>query len=161
MLVYLRCVGCLCAISILFFSSALCQGIGDSIRTAFLGYQEVSLIQLISTPDKFNEKKVSVRGFFHWKEEDGRLYLNKEDGDYLRLVNSISISFADTVRKGISPRSRGRIAVRPIREFDGRWVIIVGTFDRDKSNRDAGRLENATWIEELPKWYDGKARIRR
>lgn len=40
---------------------------------------EVSLIQLIATPEKFNGKNVSTIGFFHGGNESSAIYLSQED----------------------------------------------------------------------------------
>ena len=61
--------------------------------------EDVSLIQLIATPERFNGKHVNVTGFLHLGYEAASLYLSKEDYDHVILDNTLYIDVTDEIAK--------------------------------------------------------------
>jgi hypothetical protein len=54
--------------------------------------QPVSMIQLISNPDKYDGKKVEIYGYFIIAFEESVIYLNKTDYDIANTKNGIWLS---------------------------------------------------------------------
>ena len=48
-----------------------------------------SLIQLIATPKKFNNKQVRVAGFLQLEIEGNALYLHQEDAQFVMTANAV------------------------------------------------------------------------
>lgn len=91
----------------------------------------VSLINLISTPEKYIGKLVAVEGFLHVQYEDERLYLTKEHAEHLIRANAVDVSFAKSnlllqpaSRKQILPRNRDHA----LYTFDKKYVLLIGRF---------------------------------
>jgi len=91
-----------------FSSSGLSQGHYDDVPT-------VSLVQLLSSPDKYDKTRVVVLGFLTIGQENNRLYLGKNDYDNALLPNSIWVDISD---KMIEQRS----------ELTMKYVRLAGTF---------------------------------
>lgn len=61
---------------IAFFIGVICRGVyADE-------FQDVSVIQLISTPELFNGKDVRVIGFLHLEFEGDAVYVHRDDFDH-------------------------------------------------------------------------------
>ncbi|MFZ4931100.1 hypothetical protein [Chryseobacterium sp. Mn2064] len=66
----------------LFFSSAFSQQIiSESIQT--------SIINLISSPEKYDNKRIIIKGFLSLEKENYCIYLTKDDLTYRNTKNSI------------------------------------------------------------------------
>ena len=79
-------------------------------------YPGVSMVQLLATPEKFDGKAVTVRGFYHAEFESVALYLSRDDARFI-TQNSVSLG---TVAKSASP---GAIA-----NVNDTYVVISGIF---------------------------------
>jgi len=77
--------------------------------------RNVSLISLIATPEKFNQKCIWVSGYLHTQFEDSRLYLSKEHADRLFAENSIWVDGAEI-------------------ELNAKWVSLRGIFNFNEKN---------------------------
>ena len=77
---------------------------------------EVSIIQLIATPDKFHGKFIRVIGYLHLSFEGSSLYLHTED--YLAAITKNGIWFDDTLE-----------TVKKPQDFTDQYVLVEGTFD--------------------------------
>ncbi|RTY85534.1 hypothetical protein [Flavobacterium sp. GT3R68] len=75
--------------------------------------QTVSIIQLISNPEKYDGKIISVAGFLNLGFEETALYLSQNDEEHKLKKNSIWID-KDSDRSSI---------------YHKEYVIITGTFD--------------------------------
>lgn len=53
--------------------------------------EEVSLVQLIATPERFDGKKIIVVGVYKLEFESFALYLNKDDARLLIRANSVAL----------------------------------------------------------------------
>lgn len=76
----------------------------------------VSLVQLLATPDKFHGKFVRVIGYLHLEFEGNGLYLHRED--YQSAIPKNGIWFEGT----------GETMKKP-KDFSDRYVLVEGTFD--------------------------------
>ncbi len=94
----------------------------------------VSLVQLISTPERYEGKVVAVVGFLRLEFEGHCLYLHEEDYRHGILKNAVWVMLNHT----INDRSA---------ELNMHYVILVGTFDaKHKGHMDlcSGSLANIT-----------------
>jgi hypothetical protein len=57
-----------------------------------LDAQDVSLIQLIATPEAFDKKLVRITGFLHLEFEGNAIYLHSEDFQYALTKNALWIN---------------------------------------------------------------------
>src|SRR5262249_37142216 len=90
--------------------------------------QVVSPYQLISNPEKYQDRTVVIEGFLHVKDEDSAIYVTKDDADYLNTTNALWVSYAEQLRlERIG--SKGRQAKADLKSFDGKYVLIKGVFD--------------------------------
>lgn len=78
---------------------------------------DVSLINLIATPERYNGKLVRIIGYLNLEFEGNALYLHKEDYDSSILKNGIWVDL---------PRKE---AIEKTKEFSKHYVIIEGIFD--------------------------------
>jgi hypothetical protein len=85
--------------------------------------EEVSLLQLIATPEKYNGKNISVVGFLRVEFEGNALYLHQEDYEQRIHKNSVWLGF--------EPK-----AIEEAKSLSMHYVFLVGTFDSvDKGHR--------------------------
>lgn len=75
--------------------------------------EPVSMIQLINNPDKYDGKKVEIRGYFISAFEESVIYLNKIDYDIGNAKNGIWLSVSKEFIKSqdINPPYKGYISV--------------------------------------------------
>ena len=74
---------------------------------------EVSIVRLLSDPDRFDGKRVALVGFVHLEFEGNAIYLHKEDLTHRIMKNALWVSFAD----GYKPA-----------DCQDRYVLIEGIF---------------------------------
>ena len=84
----------------------------------------VSMVQLLSSPDKYDGKRVVAFGFLTIGQENNNLYFGKTDYDNDLLVNSIWVDVSEEMLKKIS-------------ELNMRYVRIVGVFHSGHEGRRA------------------------
>jgi len=103
----------------------------------------VSIISLIANPEKYNNKKVNISGYFNITRDGEAVYNTKVDFENGLFKNAIylSINYNELYKFNIEPPYRG-------------YVQIEGIFtkypDRFKSHF-SGRLSNITKIKRLYK----------
>ncbi len=117
----------------------------------------VSIIDLISNPDKYHNQIVHVVGFLHNKFEDSAIYFSKEDADYLFVHNAIWINYSDSIEMidHTSPKAKPNKTAY----FDCQYVALRGVFNKNSNGHFGmfpGTIENVSSISLLRKWYDGK-----
>lgn len=83
---------------------------------------DVSLINLISTPDKYHQKKVRVIGVSNIKFEGNAIYLNKEHLNYGVTKNALWIS--------PNYQAIGKTETE-LSKYNGQYVLIEGVFNKD------------------------------
>ena len=93
---------------------------------------EVSMVQLIATPERFHGKRVRFTGFVHFQFEGNGIYLHKEDHDQEILNDGLWIE---------------RPAGSTLNDV---YVLVEGTFradDRGHMGLFSGTLEDVTRME--------------
>ena len=105
---------------------------------------DVSLIQLISSPDKFDGKLVRVEGFLRLEFEGEALYLHQEDDEQMLTKNAIWIDASpDMMKKRDSVNKK--------------YVLLEGTFDAKNHGHMAlfsGSLHAITRADAMPSRSD-------
>lgn len=74
---------------------------------------DVSMVQLVASPEKFDGRAIRVIGFLHLEADGNVLYLHSEDCVYTLIKNSIWVNETPLMKK----------------KFSDRYVLIEGTFD--------------------------------
>ena|SRR5262245_9176263 len=98
----------------------------------------VSMIQLLSDPEKFNGKRIQVVGFVHLEFEGNAIYLNRDDFLYGIEKNALWLSIQDPISD--------------FRELNDSYVLVEGTFNADEKGHVrmwSGSLEKIT---KLKRW---------
>jgi len=78
---------------------------------------DVSLINLIATPEKYQGKIVQVVGYLNLEFEGNAIYIHKEDYENALLKNAVWVDV-----------SRNE-AIKNAKAFNKKYVIMVGVFD--------------------------------
>jgi hypothetical protein len=85
--------------------------------------QEVSIISLISNPEKYNGSRVRIIGYLNMEYENDAIYLHKEDYDLKINKNSIGIEILRRQRDSLN--SKG---------YNNKYVFVEGTFNMHRAN---------------------------
>lgn len=93
----------------------------------------VSMINLIATPEKFDGKMISVVGFLAIESEDARLYLGEEDYRHYIADNGIFIDV-------------NKIVSRNMEKVDGHYASLVGVFRQKGASVSVGSNSQITDI---------------
>ena len=80
--------------------------------------QDVSLINLIATPEKYNSQIVRVSGYLSLDFEGRALYLGEADYDHGIYRNAVWVSF-----------KKGTMSDDDLKSMHQRYVTLEGTFD--------------------------------
>jgi hypothetical protein len=120
------------------------------------GFEQISLIKVISTPEYYHEKTIGISGYFHAKFEDQALYFTKQHADYLDSENAVWIRFdSSTVFIDIAGlNQKGEY-------FDSKVVMVIGKFDAKTFGHMggfAGTLR-ALKVMEMRQWFEGKVEL--
>ena len=101
---------------------------------------DVSLVNLIATPDIYHEKIVRVIGVFRLRFEGNALFLSQDDYKHNIHKNSI----------WISPDLKAlKSDLSTLQQLNGQYVLIEGTFDKNKTEHmglNSGSLQKVTRI---------------
>ena len=106
--------------------------------------EPVSLVRLITYPEKYDGKRIMVIGYLHLEFESDAVYLHKQDNDNDLSKNGFWVNFSETLTKVINPS-----------HYNDKYVLLIGTFDfNHKGHMDmyGGTLRNITWIYEWGLW---------
>lgn len=102
-------------IFILGLENCIAQNSNDSIvNNQIKNIERISLIQLISNPEKYDGKLIEVQGFLSLEFEGHALYLQKEDYEYFNLKNGISIL------DSVNPKEKKKLHLK--------FVTVTGKF---------------------------------
>jgi hypothetical protein len=82
-----------------------------------------SIIQLIAEPRNFDGQAVGVEGYLSTGYEDSRLYLTRDDADYVCQPNSVNVTFAKQIKMIPSNQKHS------LQEFDHKRVFVIGRFN--------------------------------
>jgi hypothetical protein len=109
-------------------------------------FSQASLIQLIATPERFNDKLVATYGFLALPREHPVLWLHKEDRDNALWPNGIWLDPTPEMRRNPGER-------------DEKYVAIIGVFHAFHSgvpgyNKIAGLSGGLTDIRRCAVWSD-------
>jgi hypothetical protein len=97
---------------------------------------DVSLVELIARPERYDRKPVRVIGYAHFEFEGNGLYLHREDYERAISKNGIWLAPPESVSGAVTPSDR--------------YVIVEGTFHaRDKGHMGmwSGALTQVTRLE--------------
>lgn len=114
------------------------SGYGDSPNSANMYAENVTMIELITTPEKYDGKLVRVKGVGNLEFEENCIYLSKEDRKY-GTDNCIWIGLG----KRATPYEE---AIK----YNGEYVILEGIFDKDDCghmNMFCGSIKNISRYE--------------
>jgi hypothetical protein len=105
--------------------------------------EKISIISLISNPEKYHKKRIIVDGYFNFQKEGDAIYVNKSDYENLLYKNGIYLSISQEFleRQNIQPPYKG-------------YVSIEGIFNKDKLGSYgfySGTLEEVISISRLYK----------
>jgi hypothetical protein len=96
----------------------------------------ISMINLIASPEKYNGKKIKIIGFVNAEFGKNGVYLSKDDYENSIYKNGILISQPESVRKNILDKN-----------LDKRYMYIEGTFKMNEADYNgpwSGKLERVT-----------------
>ena len=101
----------------------------------------VSIIKLISTPEKYNGKEIEVRGFLNLEFEGTAIFLHKEDSEKFLSENGVWLEL-----------SRKFIMKLESSGMNQKYVRVRGIFDfnnRGHESAYSGGIRNITLIKAL------------
>jgi hypothetical protein len=101
--------------------------------------QDVSLIQLIASPEQFNGKDVRVIGFLHLEFEGDAVYSHRDDYEYSIHKNSVSINLSE-------------LQIRSWRKLSRGYVIVQGRFNSVEQGHFGARSGSLQNITRLANW---------
>lgn len=121
------------------------RGLFNNVYNA-LSYEEgnlldVSIINLISNPKKFNGKHIRLEGILEWEFESHSVYLTRDDYNYGITKNAI---WLDTNEEEFFEKSDD------LNKMNGKYVIIEGVFNSGENGHFdmySGAIENVTRME--------------
>lgn len=122
-------------------------GYGDTPNAANPYAKDVTMIQLIAAPEKYDGELVRVKGVGHLEFEGNCIALSKEDLKY-SLGNSIWIELGERA-----------ISYEEAQTYNGEYVIVEGIFDKDDCGHMdlfCGSIQNVSRYElwDVYKFYD-------
>jgi hypothetical protein len=100
--------------------------------------EEVSIVQLIATPERYDGKIVRLIGYLHLEFEGDAIYLHREDFDRGIYENSVWINLPNDIKPGQRQAVNGHYVICTARFVAGRHGHM-GMF--------AGELEDVTRLE--------------
>lgn len=103
--------------------------------------ETVSLISLIATPEKYNQKRIRVIGYFNLEFEGNALYLSKEDYTLGIDKNGLWID-----------RENIKIASKDYIRCNKQYVILEGTFQTDDKGHEDSYSGSITKITRIEPW---------
>ena len=102
----------------------------------------VSMVQLLSNPNKYDGKPVVVFGFLTIGQENNNLYLGKADYDNVLLANSIWVDLSTEMLKNKT-------------ELEMKYVRIVGVFRLGPTfHKNSSAVGGISQISECRFWSD-------
>lgn len=126
-------------ILILFFSNLIFSQTIKKEKALKQYEYNISLIRLISTPEKYHGQPIQVVGFLNLEFEGNAINLHQEDYEHRISRNEFWVDFSDKLRSN------------DLSKFNKRFVLIEGTFDmnsRGHMGLYGGTIKNITRIIE-------------
>ncbi len=103
--------------------------------------EDCSIINLISTPEKYHEKRVRIIGYVVLEFEHQAIYLSENYAKRHLTTNGIWI-FLEDMNKSIQIPEK----------IEGGYYLIVGTFDKNMFGHGALYSGGITKIERFTRW---------
>jgi hypothetical protein len=100
--------------------------------------KRVSIVNLIATPERYNQKIIRVKGFLNLEFEGNAIYLHKEDCDLGIDKNGIWVDVTN-----------GQIDSAHYHNCNKQYVILEGTFEMDNKGHDNGYGGSITKITRI------------
>ena len=100
---------------------------------------DVSIINLISTPEKYHHKEIRLIGYLNLEFEGDAIYLHKEDFDRSIVSNAFWVNFSKEITKTQKDKCSKK------------YVIIEGTFDMNSHGHMglfSGTINNITRLDQ-------------
>ena len=107
--------------------------------------ENVSLIQLIATPEKFDGHLVAVCGYMDMGREGDLLYLHQVDSENAVLSNAVWVRRTETMNKSL---------------LNHRYVIVIGVFKVSYKEQLGSPPNGITDVKEVRIWSDPNNPIR-
>ena len=85
----------------------------------------ISIVALLSTPERFDQKPVQTIGFWLWEFEESALYLSAELGRERVVTNAVWLDLAEN---SIDPAALAKLKTEAGKR-NGIYVLVQGTFD--------------------------------
>lgn len=106
--------------------------------------ENVSMIQLIAAPEKYNEKTIRVIGYMHLEFEGNALYLHRED--FVRAIgrNSIWIDLTESQTK-------------PSSNLNDSYVVVEGIFSSTRKGH-FGAWPGSLQISKISSWVVNRSK---
>lgn len=94
---------------------------GTHLKSTVVSSREytVSIIQLISNPEKYHNKRVQVKGYLNLEFEGNAIYLHKDDFKNGISKNALWLTFSD------------KLTTSQFKKLNHKYVLISGTFNMD------------------------------
>ena len=137
------------------------QNLSDSnlVKVETLKNNHVSIIQLLSNPNKYHNQKIVVSGFLHYRFEDSALYFSKDHADHIINENAFWIDYSDSLKLYYLKNGNSITgSLNEISILNSKYVSVKGTFNKNSFGHLGafpGTIQNVFEIRELIKWYDG------
>jgi hypothetical protein len=100
---------------------------------------DVSMIQLIANPEKFDGKTVVLTGFMNLEFEGNALYLHRDDFVYGQMKNGLGLTLSEGLAKSVSRWTRHYVRVEGV--FNAREAGHFGMY--------SGAIEQVTRVTGL------------
>ena len=110
--------------------------------------EEISLLQLIATPERYDGKLVAVKGFLHLEFEGDILYLHREDWEQRISKNGIWVGGNPMLKENSST-------------LDLHYVLVVGIFDSARKGHMSSTSGSLTNIGRAFLWPPSISPLRR
>jgi hypothetical protein len=86
-------------------------------------YEEVSIINLIATPERYNNKLVRIVGYLNMEYENDAVYMHKEDYDLKISKNCIGVEIPRATRYN-----------QHVKDCNKKYVFVEGVFNMNRAN---------------------------
>jgi hypothetical protein len=118
----------------------LCLSGTDPASPQIREVEQVSILQLIVTPERYDGKRVQVEGFLHLEFEGNVLYLSESDYIHHLFKNGLWVT-------------RNSIINERFQKLNSHYVIVIGVFDagnKGHMSMNSGSLKDITAADAWP-----------
>ncbi len=110
----------------------------------------VSMVQLLSNPEKYDGKKILVSGVLHVEFENSSLFLSNEHSRHRDVRSAIWVSYIKNGKLKLNPETD-----EGLKYYNRSWVLLKGRFTHDKSGQHghmgmfAGLIDKVESVSEI------------